>query len=70
MFSYVKFSIANVMHIVCGMSKICFLGIEKIVHETKFAYFERFLLLQQAFFMKTFAAGRVYIHLNTHLNEL
>lgn len=37
MFSYVKFSVANVVYnIVHGVSKICFLRIEKIVHETKF----------------------------------
>lgn len=29
MFSYVKFSVANVVHIACGVSKICFLRIEK-----------------------------------------
>lgn len=29
MFSYVKFSVANVVHIACGVPKICFLRIEK-----------------------------------------
>lgn len=29
MFSYVKSSVANVVHIACGVSKICFLRIEK-----------------------------------------
>lgn len=36
MLSYVKFSVANVVYIVHVVSKICFLRIEKIVHETKF----------------------------------
>lgn len=46
MFSYVKFSIANVMYIVGYMSKKCYLGMQKIVHITNFVYFERFFILQ------------------------
>ncbi len=52
MFSYVKFSVANVVHIACGVSKICFLRIEKIIHETKLTRFERLFLLQRGYFGK------------------
>lgn len=45
MFSYVKFSIANVMYIVGYMSKKCYLGMQKIVHVTNFVYFERFFYI-------------------------
>lgn len=60
MFSYVKFSVANVVHIACEVSKICFLRIEKIVHETKFTRFERFLLLAITIFKLNLSYRNVY----------
>ena len=47
MFSYVKFSVANVVHIACGVSKICFLRIEKIV--TKGVFWQKMMFKRHLF---------------------